>query len=59
MQAKIAAADVRLSDMTFYADNPDAYQGLAEQTKQDKDQLAQMEEDWLSLELLREELSSG
>ena len=45
--------------MTFYADNPDAYQGLAEQTKQDKTILAQMEEDWLSLELLREELNGG
>ena len=36
MQAKIAAADARLSDMTFYADNPDAYQGSGgtDQTRQ-------------------------
>ena len=59
MQSRIAAADSRLSDMTFYSDNPEAYQELAEQTKQDKDQLAQMEEEWLSLELLKEDLSSG
>ena len=59
MQSRIAAADSRLSDMTFYSDNPEAYQKLAEQTKQDKDQLAQMEEEWLSLELLKEDLSSG
>ena len=59
LQDKIDAADTRLSDMTFYADNPDGYQSLAEQTKQDKEQLNKMEDDWLALELLREELSSS
>ncbi len=58
-QDKIKAADLRLADMTFYADDPGAYQKLAEQTKQDKEELAKMEDDWLTLELLREELSSG
>ena len=58
LQEHITAAEARLSDMAFYADDPSAYQALAEQTRQDKDKLASMEEEWLSLELLKEELNS-
>ena len=45
------------SDMSLFEKDPDSYQKLAEQTKQNKQKLHEKEETWLELELLREDLS--
>ena len=56
---QIITAERRLSDMTFFEQNPDRYQKLAEQTRRYKQILQEKEETWLELEMLREELNSS
>ena len=56
---QITTAEQRLSDMTFFEQNPDSYKKLAEQNKQNKQMLQEKEETWLELEMLREELNSS
>ena len=57
MTEQIITAEKQLSDMTFFEKDPDSYQRLAEQTKQNKVILQEKEEAWLELEMLREELN--
>jgi len=56
---QITTAEQHLSDMTFFEQDPDSYQKLAEQTRQNKMMLQEKEEDWLELAMLREELNSN
>ena len=56
---QITTAEQHLSDMTFFEKDPDSYQKLAEQTRQNKMMLQEKEEAWLELAMLREELNSG
>jgi len=56
---QITTAEQHLSDMTFFDQDPDSYQKLAEQTRQNKQILQEKEETWLNLELLREELNGS
>ena len=45
--------------MTFFDQDQDNYQKLAEQTRQNKVILREKEEAWLELAMLREELNSS
>ena len=56
---KITTAEQHLSDMTFFEQDPDRYQILAEQTRQNKVNLKEKEEAWLELAILHEELNSS
>ena len=56
---QITTAEQHLSDMTFFEQDPDSYQKLAEQTRQNKMMLQEKEEAWLELAMLREELNSS
>ena len=56
---KITTAEQHLSDMTFFEQDPDSYQILAEQTRQNKVNLQEKEEAWLELAILHEELNSS
>ncbi|MEC7704988.1 MAG: ABC transporter ATP-binding protein, partial [Pseudomonadota bacterium] len=56
---QITTAEQHLSDMTFFEQDPDSYQKLAEQTRQNKMILQEKEEVWLDLAMLREELNSS
>ena len=56
---QITTAEQHLSDMTFFEQDPDSYQKLAEQTRQNKMILQEKEEAWLELAILREELNSS
>jgi len=56
---KITTAEQHLSDMTFFEQDPDSYQILAEQTRQNKVNLKEKEEAWLELAILHEELNSS
>ena len=56
---QITTAEQHLSDMTFFEQDPDSYQKLAEQTRQNKMILQEKEETWLELAMLREELNSN
>ncbi len=47
-------AMVKLSDMTFFANDPNAYQALSAQMEADNIAFAEAEEKWLELEILRE-----
>ena len=55
---QINTAEQRLSDMTFYKQDPESYKQLAEQTRQNKQILQEKEETWLELAMLREALNS-
>ena len=52
----ITEAETRLADMDFFAQDPDGYQKLAEQCATDKQRLNEAEQQWLELEILREEI---
>ena len=56
---QITTAEQHLSDMTFFEQDPDSYQKLAEQTRQNKVDLQEKEEAWLELAMLREKLNSS
>ncbi len=56
---QITTAEQHLSDMTFFEQDPDSYQILAEQTRQNKVNLQEKEEAWLELAILHEELNSS
>jgi len=52
----ITAAQEKLADMDFFASDPEAYQKLAAQLEKDKSAHEAAEQQWLELEILREEL---
>ncbi len=56
LRARIAEAEIKLADMDFFARDGEGYERLAKQTAQDKTDIAEKEESWLELEILREQI---
>jgi len=54
--AKIAALEGRLADSAFYARDPQGFAKVAAELDTLREKLAAMEEEWLELEMLREEI---
>lgn len=54
LEAAIADAAEKLSDMSFFEKNPAAYQALSAQMDADNTAFSEAEEMWLELEILRE-----
>jgi ATP-binding cassette subfamily F protein uup len=54
--AEIGRLEAKLSDPALYAKEPAAYQKLAAALDAERAKLAAMEEEWLELEMLREEI---
>ena len=59
LEEAITEAEAQLADMGFYADDPQAWQAMADQLEKDKQARAEKEEAWLALELKREALEKG
>ena len=57
--AAIAKLEARLGDPELYSRDPDAFAKTAAHLDAERTALAAMEEEWLELELLREELEAG
>ncbi len=58
LQTDIAALDDKMHDPAFYARDPQAFSKTAEKADAKRAELARLEEEWLELEMLREELES-
>jgi ATP-binding cassette subfamily F protein uup len=56
MQAAIAAMEEKMAAPDFYANDPGAFNDMAARLEESRSQLDAMEEEWLELEVLREEL---
>jgi ATP-binding cassette subfamily F protein uup len=56
MQAAIAAMEEKMAAPDFYANDPGAFNDMAARLEDSRSQLDAMEEEWLELEVLREEL---
>jgi ABC transport system ATP-binding/permease protein len=59
VSASIAAIENDLADPSFYARNPASFQKAIAALDKERQALAAMEEEWLELEMLREELDVG
>ena len=59
LEKNINDAQEKLADMNFFSADPDAYQKLATQLEQYKDKLEIAEQEWLELEILREEIETS
>jgi ATP-binding cassette subfamily F protein uup len=55
-QAKIAKLEARLADPALFTKDPAGFQKIAAELDTERSGLAAMEEEWLELEMLREEL---
>jgi len=53
---KIAALEVKMTDPAFYARDPQGFAKVAAELDALRERLAAMEEEWLELEMLREEI---
>ncbi|MBE0691788.1 MAG: ABC transporter ATP-binding protein, partial [Aquamicrobium sp.] len=53
---KIAALEVKMTDPAFYARDPQGFAKVAAELDALREKLAAMEEEWLELEMLREEI---
>lgn len=58
LQNEIGKLHERIADADFYAKDPVGFSGASEQLRKAESDLAQLEEDWLALEMKREELES-
>ena len=56
LKKSVNDATVKLGDMTFFKNDPDAYQALSAQMEADNVAFAEAEETWLELEILRESI---
>lgn len=59
LEAAIADAAEKLSDMSFFEKDPDAYQALSAQMGADNTAFSEAEEMWLELEILRETIKDN
>jgi len=59
LQAAIAASKARMADPLLYARDPSAFNKTAEELHRAEAELAAAEEQWLQLEMLREEIESA
>jgi ATP-binding cassette subfamily F protein uup len=57
LRAKISACESQMADPNLYNTDPQAFTTLADKLSMLRDNLVNAEEEWLTLELLREELS--
>ncbi|WP_284777271.1 ABC-F family ATP-binding cassette domain-containing protein [Agrobacterium sp. lyk4-40-TYG-31] len=57
-QAEIAKREERMADPQLFAKNPTAFNTLADEMSKLREKLEAMEEEWLELEMLREEMES-
>lgn len=55
-QAEIAKREERMADPQLFAKNPTAFNTLADEMSKLREKLEAMEEEWLELEMLREEM---
>ena len=56
MQERIATMEDEMADPNFYASDPGAFNDIAARLEESRAELARMEDEWLELEVLREEL---
>lgn len=56
LQADMAAREAKMADPNLFAKDPAAFNKLAGELEKLRDRLGAMEEEWLELEMLREEL---
>ena len=56
MQERIATMEDEMADPNFYASDPGAFNDIAARLEESRAGLARMEDEWLELEVLREEL---
>ena len=59
LEAAIADAAEKLSDMSFFEKDPAAYQALSAQMGADNTAFSEAEEMWLELEILRETIKDN
>jgi ATP-binding cassette subfamily F protein uup len=55
-EAEIAKLETKMADPAFFAKDPDGFAKAAKLTEAARTEIARMEEEWLELEMLREEL---
>ena len=56
LQETIAGMEDEMADPGFYASDPGAFNDIAARLSESREELARMEDEWLELEVLREEL---
>jgi len=59
LEASIAKAEAKLADPDLFARNPDLFTLLAEQVRQERTLLGKLEDRWLEIELLRQEIDGN
>ena len=59
LEAEIGRIEQSLADPAFYGRDPTGFDAASARLRQANDEKAAAEEQWLTLELLREELESG
>ena len=59
LRAEIATFQTQLEDPTLYARNAEQFSTWAEKLSQARDRLEKAEEEWLALEIRREEIENG
>lgn len=57
-EAEIAGFEKRMADPQFFSRDPDGFSKTAKALEKAREELGRMEEEWLELEMLREELES-
>jgi ATP-binding cassette subfamily F protein uup len=55
-EAEIAAFEKKMADPQFFSRDPDGFSKVAAELEKARDAVSRMEEEWLELEMLREEL---
>ena len=55
LEAKITVAEAALADANLFADNPDKYNKIVEELSAAQNDLATKEDEWLELEMLKED----
>jgi ATP-binding cassette subfamily F protein uup len=55
-EAEIARIEAKMADGTFFSKDPDGFAKAAKQMEAARAEISRMEEEWLELEMLREEL---
>ena len=58
LRGRIETGEARLADMDFFQSDPAGYEKLAKQVAADKQAIDSKEENWLELEILRENITA-
>src|SRR5690606_6094338 len=59
LNGKIALLEEKLADTTLYARDPDAFSRFTKELDEKRAERDRLEEEWLELEILREEIEAG